>query len=133
MSEPRSGLLFDTGALIDLYRGRPALRSRFEAVLAGTLSGYISAITEAELWRGIKSHEIERHEALLSHFRSLAPDSSAARLAGEWMQRYEPQGLGWMDALIVATAKRADLPLLTRDAKLARVLSSEAQFQLYQP
>jgi predicted nucleic acid-binding protein len=47
------------------------------------------------------------------------------------MQKYEPHGLGWMDALIAATARQSGLPLLTRDAKLAKVLAGEAQFEIY--
>ena len=83
-------LLFDTGALIDIYRGRPFIRSWFQAVMDGDLRGYVSAISQAELWRGVKPAEIERHEAILSYFTSIPLDSSAARLAGECMQKYEP-------------------------------------------
>jgi len=124
-------LLFDTGALIDIYRGRPFIRSWFQAVMDGDLRGYVSVISQAELWRGVKPAEVERHEAIISYFTSIPLDSGAARLAGEWMQKYEPHGLGWMDALIVSTAKQSGLPLLTRDAKLAKVLADEAQFEVY--
>jgi predicted nucleic acid-binding protein len=123
--------LFDTGALIDIYRGRTTVRPRFQTVVDGKLSGYVSVITEAELWRGVKPMELDRHEAILSFFQSLTLDSRAARLAGEWMQKYEPHGLGWMDALIVATARHAGLAVLTRDARLAQVLAGEAQFEVY--
>lgn len=116
---PERELLFDSAALVDLYRGQAALRPYLDAVLAGDLTGYISVITEAELWRGLRADDVERHEALLSLFTSLPLDSMAARQAGAWMQRYEGRGLGWMDALIVATARRADLTVLTRDLHLA--------------
>lgn len=36
-----------------------------------------------------------------------------------------------MDALITATAKVVGLPLLTRDARLASVLTTEATFEIY--
>jgi predicted nucleic acid-binding protein len=39
--------------------------------------------------------------------------------------------LCWMDAVISATGKIADLPVLTRDKRLANVLSSETNFELY--
>lgn len=55
-----------------------------------------------------------------------------ARVAGEWMQKYEAQGLGWMDALIAATAKQAGLKLLTRDVRLAKLLAPEIEFEVYQ-
>jgi predicted nucleic acid-binding protein len=132
MPDPE-GLLFDTGALIDIYRGRPGLKSRLQAVLTGKLKGYVSAITEAELWRGVRPAEVERHEAILSYFVSLPLDSGAARLAGEWMQRHEARGLGWMDALITATGVQAGLTVLTRDSKLGQLLSGEANFIVYPP
>ena len=124
-------LLFDTGALIDIYRGRPQIKTRFQALLAGKLVGYVSAVSEAELWRGVRPAEIERHEAILSYFISLPIDSGRACLAGQWMQRYEAQGLGWMDALIAATGAQAKLTILTRDATLGRLMANEARFEVY--
>ena len=124
-------LLFDTSALVDIYRGQVSIKSRFEAILDGSLLPYVSVITESELWRGLRPDELERHELLLSQFISLPLDSDAARLAGTWMQKYATTGLGWMDALISATGKIADLPVLTRDKRLVNVLSSETNFELY--
>jgi len=126
-----AGMLFDTSALIDIYRGRPVMRARYQSVVDGKLGGDVSVISEAELWRGVKPVEVDRHEAILSYFTLLPFDSGAARLAGGWMQRFEAQGLGWMDTLIVATAKESGLPILTRDAKLAQVLAGEAHFEVY--
>lgn len=124
-------LLFDTNALVDIYRGQASIKTHFESILDGSLLPYVSAITEAELWRGLRPDELERHELLLSQFISLPLDSDAARLAGTWMQKYASTGLGWMDALIAATGKIADLPVLTRDKRLTNVLSSETNFELY--
>ena len=124
-------LLFDTNALVDIYRGQASIKARFESILDGSLVPYISAITEAELWRGLRPDELERHEILLSQFISLPLDSDAARLAGTWMQKYATSSLGWMDALISATGKIADLPVLTRDKRLTSVLSAETNFELY--
>lgn len=129
MAKPE--LLFDSTVLIDLYWGQAALRPFFDALLAGDLMGYLSVITEAELWRGLRAHEVQRHEALLGLFTRLPLDSAAARQAGSWMQQYEPAGLGWMDALIVATAQQAKLTVLTRDLRLAQCLTHEANFQTY--
>lgn len=124
-------LLFDTGALFDLYKGRQRARAYFDRLLDGSLRGYVSVVSEAEMWRGLRPGEVEDHEALLGLFAAMLLDSGAARLAGAWMQRYESYGLGWMDALIVATARRADLTVLTRDARLAACLADEAQFEVY--
>ncbi len=130
MASP-SELLFDTTALVDIYRGHTAIRPYFNAILADDVLPYISVITEAELWRGLHAEELERHELTLAQFITLPVESATARLAGSWMQRYEPTGLGWMDALIVASAKLAELPVLTRDKRLAEVLAREAEFELY--
>ncbi len=129
-SSPQS-LLFDTTALIDWYRGKSGIAPFVEQVLAGELVAYISAITEAELWRGLKPQEVDRHNALIAHFDSMMLDSQAARLAGAWMKRFSTDGLGWMDALIVASATRFDLGVLTRDLKLVRCLEREAKFETY--
>ena len=111
--------------------GQAVLQPYLDAVIAGDLTGYLSVITEAEHWRGLRADEVERHEALIAHFTCLPLDSVATRQAGAWMQRYESRGLGWMAALIVATARRADLAVLTRDLHLARCLQGEADFQTY--
>ena len=124
-------LLFDTNALVDIYRGRESIKAHFESILDGSILPYVSVITEAELWRGLRSNEVERHELILNQFISLPLDSDAARLAGTWMQKYATSGLGWMDALISATGKIAELPVLTRDKRLVGVLSSETKFELY--
>lgn len=124
-------LLFDTTALIDIYRGRAEIQTYFEAVLSGELVPYVSVITEAELWRGLRVEELGRHQMLMEQFICLPLDSEAARQAGTWMQKHSSAGLGWMDAFIAATAKIAGLSVLTRDKRLADLLSSELKFELY--
>lgn len=129
MSEPP--YLFDTGALIDIYRGRQRIRPFFDDIVSGSVTAYVSPITEAELWFGLRSGEREQHEALLGYFIALPLTSQAGRLAGEWMRQFGARGLGWMDALIVATAAITDLAVLTRDRRLADVLAEQARFMLY--
>ena len=124
-------LLFDTTALVDIYRGKSGIKRYFDLILDGSLLPYVSVLTEAELWRGLHADEVERHELIIERFVSLPLDSDAARLAGIWMQKYSTSGLGWMDALISATGKVAGLTVLTRDKRLKTVLSAEADFELY--
>lgn len=127
----KQNLLFDSTVLVDLYRGQPAVRSYLDSVLDGRIAAHLSVITEAELWRGLRVDETERHEALLSLFVRLPLQSAAARQAGAWMQRYGSFGLGWVDAFIVATARQAGLAVLTRDHRLIRCLHAEADFCEY--
>jgi predicted nucleic acid-binding protein len=129
MNEP--GYLFDTGALLDIYHGRERIRPYFDGILDGSLTVCISPISEAELWLGLRPDELERHESLLAFFVVLPLVSAAGRLAGQWMKHYQAQGLGWMDALLAATAANAGLALLTRDRRLAGLLSAEAEFVTY--
>ncbi len=124
-------LLFDTNALIDIYKGRQRIRPYFAAILNQELTPYLSVISEAELWRGLRVDEVDRHHALIAQFVSLPLSSKAARQAGVWMHQYQTQGLGWMDALIVGTAVAAEVPILTRDKKLAEVMQAHARFELY--
>jgi predicted nucleic acid-binding protein len=125
-------LLFDTTALVDVYRGLAGIKPIFDGIISGDLLPYVSVITEAELWRGLRPEEVERHTMILERFVVLPLDSDAARLAGSWMQKYASLGLGWMDAFIAATAKIAGLRLLTRDKRLAKALSSEIKFEPYE-
>lgn len=124
-------LFFDTGCLLDIYHGRERIRPYFDEMMGGGVRPYLSVITEAELWRGLRPGEVARHEALFVRFTILPLRSEAARLAGQWMQTYQASGLGWMDALISASAHTAHIPLLTRDKKLISVLGSEVHFELY--
>lgn len=125
-------LLFDTGALIDIYKGRPRIKPYFDAYITAGKLTYISVISEAELWRGLRAGEMEKHNALFAQFVILPLRSEAARLAGEWMQQYHAIGLGWMDAFIAATAVTADLTILTRDKQLASLLANQLAFELYE-
>lgn len=122
--------LFDTGALIDIYRGRERIRPYFDAL--AERPAYISVVSEAELWLGLRPDETERHEALLRYFDSLPVDSAVARRAGEWMRRYRTHGLGWMDSFIAATAHAHDAVVLTRDRRLASLLGEELAFAVYE-
>ncbi|MEW6030836.1 MAG: PIN domain-containing protein [Chloroflexota bacterium] len=124
-------LLFDTTALIDVYRGMNRIRPYFDSILTGEIIPYVSVVTEAELWRGMRAEELARHEMIMEQFTSLPLDSDASHLAGAWMKKFVDSGLGWMDAFIAATGKMAGLPVLTRDKRLAELLSTETKFELY--
>lgn len=124
-------LLYDTGVLLDIYHGRERVRPYFDRLMGDDADVLLSAVTEAELWRGLRPGEEVAHEALIGRFVILPVGSAAARLAGQWRQRYEGDGLGWMDAFIVATAVVAEATVLTRDKRLAGVLANHAAFELY--
>lgn len=124
-------LLYDTGVLLDIYHGRERVRPYFERLLVDETDALLSVITEAELWRGLRPGEVAAHEALLGRFTILPLSSAAARLAGQWRQQFGPNGLGWMDAFIAATAVVAGAAVLTRDRRLAEVLGDAAVFEVF--
>ena len=64
----RREILFDTTALIDIYRGRAGIKPQFDLILDGELLPYISILTEAELWRGLHADEVEKHLLLIEQF-----------------------------------------------------------------
>ncbi|CUS03494.2 putative Ribonuclease VapC [Candidatus Promineifilum breve] len=124
--------LFDTGAILDVYHGRARVRPYFDRLVDDTIIAYVSPLTEAELWVGLRPNEEAAHEALLALFIPLPLTSPAGRLAGDWMQTYGGKGLGWLDALIAATAAVAGVPVLTRDKRLAAVLGTNVEFFVYE-
>ena len=124
--------LFDTGALLDIYKGCERIKPYFDVYVKAGKLNYISVISEAELWRGLRAHEVDSHKALLAQFVRLSLRSEAACLVGSWMQAHHASGPGWMDAFIVATAAIADLVVLTRDKQLANVLTKQSAFELYE-
>jgi predicted nucleic acid-binding protein len=130
MAKPTE-LLFDTTALIDMYRGKDSIKPYFDSMLGESLMSFVCVITEAELWRGLRTEELERHELMMARFISIPLESEMARLAGAWMQKYASAGLGWMDAFISATGKIASVTVLTRDKRLATVLTDETKFEVY--
>lgn len=127
----KNEFLFDTGCLLDLYHGRARIQPYLDAILNDALLPYVSVLTEAELWQGLRAGELARHEALIAQFVVLPLQSDAARLAGSWMQQYHVTGLGWLDALIVAIGKTSDITILTRDKRLVSILATEARFEFY--
>lgn len=97
-------LLFDTSILVDHLRGVAKATELVENVRNGRTIGYISILTEAELFAG-KDSEAERKRALLVEllnlFNKIDVNQSIARVAGEFRRKYN---VTLADAIIAATA-----------------------------
>jgi hypothetical protein len=110
-------VVFDTDILIDHLRGVEQARSLILKVQSGAISGYISTLTEAELFAG-KDEEDEKKRvmmhALLDLFDKIDITSTIARKAGEFRRKY---GIEIDDALIGATAFSLNCIVYTRNAK----------------
>lgn len=109
-------LLLDTDVLIDYLRGQAQavayLEERTETLL-------VSAITVAELFAGVRGgKERTALAAFLSAFEIVAIDAAIARRGGGFRRDYgNSHNVGLADALIAATAERAQAQLVTLNRK----------------
>jgi hypothetical protein len=104
--------LIDTDVLIEYLRGSdPAVR--FLEALSGTL--HISAITVAELFTGAqRGAEQEALEQFLRTFEVVPVEAELAKRGGQLRREYGPgHGVGLADALIAASAEKAQATLVT--------------------
>ena len=110
-------VLFDTSVIIDHLRGVSAASSIMSKVQNGEIMGFISVITEAELFAG-KDMEDEGKEKyiidMLGLFTKIHVDSHIARLAGEFKRRHN---VLLPDCIIAATAFTQGYKLLTKNTR----------------
>jgi len=98
-------VLFDTDVLIEYLRGRPEVVIPLDELLASTASLAITPVSEAEIFRGIRSPEKQKTTRLLSSLECLSIDHEIGKRAGEYLRRYsKSHGLEIPDALIAASA-----------------------------
>ena len=103
-------ILLDTNILIDVLRGEEVALRWLEA--QGQAS--ISVITWIEVLVGCRGEEREPVELWLEGFRRWPVDDAIARESVGLRQRH---GLKVPDAIILATAVCAGLPLATRNSR----------------
>ncbi len=105
-------LLIDTDVLIEYLRGRDEAVEYLEGL---TSDLYLSVISVAELFAGVKGDEEEKSlEQLLQAFVILPVTEKTARLGGLYRREYRPShGTGLADALIAATSEESGADLVT--------------------
>ena len=109
-------IVLDTNILVDALRGHVDSESYLEGLKEEDV--YCSVITAAELWAGVRSHEMEELDLFLSAFRLIPVNEPVARQAGLYMQKYaKSHGLLLPDALIAATAQSIKARLMTHNRK----------------
>ena len=114
-----AGYLVDTNVLIQAIRRKQGrwefLRRLVEA--RGTLA--VSVITVGELYAGMRPHEVERTEELLSGFDHYPVTVDLARHAGLLKNQWAAKGfcLTLANMIIAATAISRQLLLLTENRK----------------
>lgn len=105
-------LLIDTDVIIEYLRGRSEAVEYLESL---TSDLYISVISVAELFAGIKGDEEEKSLKQLLLVLIVVPvTEKTARLGGLYRRDYRPShGTGLADALIAATAEENDFSFVT--------------------
>ncbi len=118
--------LLDTNACIALINGKsPALRTRFNKVLAEDAKVMVPSVVAFELWYGVaKSGRPEANALLVEAFlsgpvRLLPFEPEDAQVAGGLRVALEKVGkpIGAYDLLIAAQALRNELTLITANVK----------------
>jgi predicted nucleic acid-binding protein len=103
-------LLLDTNILIDVLRGEAAALAWLEQ----QHSPRISVVSWIEVLVGCREGETEAVQAWLQGFPRLPLDDAIAR---ETVRMRQQHGLKVPDAIILATARCAQLPLATRNSR----------------
>ncbi len=105
-------LLLDTDVLVEYLRGRPKAVEYLEGL---TSDLYLSVISVAELFAGVKGDEEERSlKQFLLAFAILPVTEKVARLGGLYRRDFKSShGTGLADALIAATAVENGANLVT--------------------
>lgn len=107
-----NALLFDTDVLIEYLRGRQRAADYLNSVEES--DWYISAMTVAELYAGMRSSEDEQMRDFLTLFDVVVVDADQARQAGRWRNEFrDSHGTGLADAVIAAGARSVQATLVT--------------------
>ena len=116
-------LLLDTDVLIEYLRGREEAIEYLEEL---TSDLYLSVISVAELFAGVKSDEEERSlQQFFLAFVVLPVTERVARRGGLYRRDFRPShGSGLADALIAATAEENGASLVTFNRRHFPMISS---------
>lgn len=108
--------IVDTNILIYFVLGKPEGKWLLEQLNAGRSQLGISIITETELLSkaGLQQEERILLEEFLSHFTKVDVNSTIARWAALYRAQYR---MALADAIIAATARYLDVPLVTYNTK----------------
>ncbi len=108
-------IVFDTTILIDHLRNFAKATELIKKVKNKEIVGYISALTEAELFAG-KDSENEKKRTLLSElilqFTKIYVDNEIAKKSGEFKRKYN---ISLGDSIIAATAFTQKSKLWTKN------------------
>ncbi len=108
-------IVFDTTILVDHLRNFSRATDLIKKVRNNEIFGYISTLTEAELFAGKDSADEKKRlllSALISVFTTIEIDSEVAKKAGEFKRKYN---VLLDDSIIAATAAIQKSKLWTKN------------------
>lgn len=98
-------ILFDSDVLIEYLRDNPDVSNDIEALMGSDSLLAITPVTEAEIRRGMRSHERQKTDKVLRIFECLAMNRTVGERAGDFLRKFgKSHGLEMPDALIAASA-----------------------------
>jgi predicted nucleic acid-binding protein len=109
-------IVLDTDVLINFLRGNEEARTFLRSVLDESLL-CCSAISVAELYAGMRSHEAEKTSELLDSLQIIDCDRQVAERAGLYKASIKSQQLDLDDCIIAATAAVNNGALATGNGK----------------
>ena len=110
-------IIFDTSILVDCLRGDNRAVSVVEQVAKREIDGFISVLTEAELYAGRECGTeagISKVRKIISLFTKVLLTNEIAQQAGLFRRRYKIQ---IPDAIIAATASISDAKVWTKNIR----------------
>ena len=113
--EQLTSSLVDTGVFIAWFHGARHAQDFFRDVRRTI---YYAKVTRKELLREpMRASESLRIQTFLARFRLVSPDEHIAARFSELLQKYSYLRMYPADALIAATARNKNLPLLTANVR----------------
>ena len=109
-------VLVDSDVLIDFLRGNEAARD-FLRIASEDSALCCSAITVAEIYAGMKSHERNATDDLLNSLIVVEIDRGVAEKAGSYKREIKKQNLQLDDCLVAASAFTTNACLATGNGK----------------
>jgi predicted nucleic acid-binding protein len=114
-----TGILLDTDVLIEVLRARSAsLLAAWSRLQSSSASVFVSPVTVAEIWHGLRPEEQEPMAGLFSALGCVAIDARIGRQAGHYLKQFhKSHGVMLGDALVAATAAVHAIRLWTRNRR----------------
>ena len=113
-----TSILLDSDVVIENLRGKMPIVKSINQALEGGSSFFVTPITWAEIYAGIRKGEERKIEAFFSAIPCVLITEEIGKKAGEYLSDFsKSHGVKIADALIAATAYEEELFLFTLNYK----------------